>query len=236
MSRRRTGCARTGGMVQTGHLAGLTGAAVVIPKAKACTQRLPDCRLRSGSTRPGADGDLRGAGDVPPAERQHDDDDRHLVSRRAGRGGSWGASGIAPDRLRVTLTFLVGVILVAASLLRLGFVANFISEPVLTGFKAGIGVVIVLDQMPKLLGLHFLKGSFFHNLWAVATGLPDTSIATAAVGAATIAILVAMERFSPRAPAPLIAVAAGIAGVSLLGLQAPGCRAVRRRRARRGPT
>src|SRR4051812_7723517 len=114
-----------------------------------------------------------------------------------------------------TLTLLVGVILVAASLLRLGFVANFISEPVLTGFKAGIGLVIVLDQVPKLLGLHFHKGSFFHNLWAVAAGLPETSMATAAVGAATIAILVALHHFSPRAPAPLIAVAAGIAGVNL---------------------
>src|SRR5512136_3275722 len=53
------------------------------------------------------------------------------------------------------LTLLVGAALVLASLLRLGFVANFISEPVLIGFKAGIGLVIVLDQIPKLLGIHF---------------------------------------------------------------------------------
>jgi sulfate permease, SulP family len=50
-----------------------------------------------------------------------------------------------------TLTLLVGAALVAARLLKLGFVANFISTPVLTGFKAGIGLVIVLDQVPKLL-------------------------------------------------------------------------------------
>src|SRR5262245_18879663 len=56
-----------------------------------------------------------------------------------------------------TLTTMVGAILVVASVLRLGFVANFISEPVLTGFKAGIGLVIVLDQVPKLLGIHFDK-------------------------------------------------------------------------------
>ena len=52
-----------------------------------------------------------------------------------------------------TLALLVGVMLVAAAVLRLGFVANFISTPVLTGFKAGIGLVIVLDQVPKLLGV-----------------------------------------------------------------------------------
>ena len=121
-----------------------------------------------------------------------------------------------------TLTLLVGLALALASLLRLGFVANFISEPVLTGFKAGIGLVIVLDQLPKLLGIHFPKGSFFHNLAGLVTGLPEASPATLAVGIATIGVVVAIERFSPRAPAPLIAVAGAIAGVSLLGLQDHG--------------
>jgi high affinity sulfate transporter 1 len=121
-----------------------------------------------------------------------------------------------------TLTLMVGVILAVASLLRLGFVANFISEPVLTGFKAGIGLVIVLDQVPKLLGIHFQKGSFFHNAAGVVENLSHTSLVTLAVGGVTVGILVAIERFFPKAPAPLIAVAGGIAGVSLLGLQAHG--------------
>ena len=56
-----------------------------------------------------------------------------------------------------TLAALVGVMLLVARLLRLGFVANFISAPVLTGFKAGIGLVIVLDQAPKLFGIHITK-------------------------------------------------------------------------------
>jgi high affinity sulfate transporter 1 len=125
-----------------------------------------------------------------------------------------------------TLTLLVGAILVLAALLRLGFVANFISEPVLVGFKAGIGLVIVLDQVPKLLGLHFHKASFFHNVFAIAQGIPSASIATVAVGAVMIGILVAVERRLPRAPAPLIAVACGIAATSLLGLQAYGVETV----------
>jgi len=121
-----------------------------------------------------------------------------------------------------TLTLLVGAILVAASVLRLGFVANFISEPVLTGFKAGIGLVIVLDQVPKLLGIHFHKGPFFHNVASILQGLSDASTITVAVGGATLVVLVAIERFFPRAPAPLIAVGGGVAAVSLLGLQAQG--------------
>ena len=125
-----------------------------------------------------------------------------------------------------TLTLLVGVVLVLAALLRLGFVANFISEPVLIGFKAGIGLVIVLDQVPKLLGIHFPKGTFFHNVLAIIRGLPDASVATVAVGAAMVLILVSIEHWFPRAPAPLIAVGSGIAGVSLFGLQAFGVRTV----------
>jgi SulP family sulfate permease len=121
-----------------------------------------------------------------------------------------------------TLTLLVGAILVLASFLRLGFIANFISEPVLVGFKAGIGLVIVLDQVPKLLGFHIPKGSFFHNLFSLVQGLPETSVATLAVGATMVATLVLLEWFYPRAPAPLITVAAGIAGMGLLGLQPYG--------------
>ena len=121
-----------------------------------------------------------------------------------------------------TLTLLVGAILMLAGGLRLGFVANFISDPVLTGFKAGIGLVIVLDQIPKLLGIHFEKGSFFHNLLAIAQSIPHSSMATLAVGTVMIGILVAVEHFFPRAPAPIIAVASGVAGISLLDLQAYG--------------
>src|SRR5512140_1024885 len=77
-----------------------------------------------------------------------------------------------------TLTALVGAMLLLARLLRLGFVANFISAPVLTGFKAGIGLVIVLDQLPKLLGIHIAKQGFFRDLLSVAHLLPETSLLT----------------------------------------------------------
>jgi len=142
-------------------------------------------------------------------------------------GAALGEAGRAGDPASLLgaaamLTLLVGAILVLAALLRLGFVANFISEPVLIGFKAGIGLVIVLDQVPKLLGIHFHKASFFHNVLAIAHGIPDASLATVTVGAVMVGILVALERLLPRAPAPLIAVASGIAGMSLLGLDAYG--------------
>ncbi len=121
-----------------------------------------------------------------------------------------------------TLTALVGAMLLAARLLKLGFVANFISTPVLTGFKAGIGLVIVLDQVPKLLGIHITKQGFFADVLSVAQHVPATSLITLAVAAATFAVLIGMERLWPHSPAPLVAVGGGIAASWFLGLQALG--------------
>jgi len=117
------------------------------------------------------------------------------------------------------LAVLVGAMLAAASLLRLGFVANFISDPVLAGFKSGIGVVIVVDQIPKLLGIHIEKEGFFRDLYAITSHLRETSPVTLGLSAAMLAGMFAMERWTPRLPVPLIAVAAGIAAASLLGLE-----------------
>ena len=125
-------------------------------------------------------------------------------------------------RASATLALLVGAALVIACLLRLGFVADFISEPVLVGFKAGIGLVIVVDQVPKILGIHFVRGTFVHNALATFQNVPRTSLATLAVGATIIIFLVTMERFLPKVPAPLLAVAAAIAGAYFLHLQHRG--------------
>jgi len=121
-----------------------------------------------------------------------------------------------------TLAGLVGVMLLLARLMRLGFVANFISTPVLTGFKAGIGLVIVLDQVPKLLGVHIAKQGFFRDVLGIVQHIPDTSLMTLAVAAATLLVLIGMERLLPHSPAPLVAVGGGIAAAWFFGLEARG--------------
>jgi len=138
------------------------------------------------------------------------------------------ATGDSSDLIQVsaTLTVLIGAVLLLAALLRLGFIANFISEPVLIGFKAGIGLVIVLDQLPKLLGVHISKGTFIHNLLAMIRAVPHASLPTVAVGIGMIVLLVGLRRLFPRLPAPLIAVALAIACVRFFGLQAHGVETV----------
>ena len=102
-----------------------------------------------------------------------------------------------------TLALLVGGILILAGILRLGFLANFISDPILTGFKAGIGLVIVVDQVPKLLGVRIERGNFFHNVFSTSGHMPEANRATLILAAAMLAILLAMEWFFPKTPLPL---------------------------------
>ena len=131
-----------------------------------------------------------------------------------------------PDNMLIsassTLAFLVGGFLLVSSLLRLGIVANLISEPVLVGFKAGVGLVIVVDQVPKLLGIHFDKGHFLYNVISIARHLPEASLATIFVALFMLALQIGLQRFLPRVPSSLITVAAGITTSALAGLNRRG--------------
>ena len=124
------------------------------------------------------------------------------------------------------LAFLVGLMLLVASLLRLGSVASFISQPVLIGFKTGVGLTIVVDQIPKLLGLHFAKGHFLHNIGSIVSHVPQASVPTILLALAMLALQLGLQRFLPRVPASLVTVATGIAVSSLAGLSRLGVESV----------
>ncbi|MFQ6538038.1 MULTISPECIES: SulP family inorganic anion transporter [Aphanothece] len=120
--------------------------------------------------------------------------------------------------LSALLALLVGAMLVVASALRLGFLANFISESVLVGFKSGIGLVIVVDQLPKLLGISIEKAGFFRDLAAVAARVPASSLVTVALSGLLVLLLMGLQRRWPQLPAPLLVVAAAVALSAGLGL------------------
>ena len=135
------------------------------------------------------------------------------------------AEGASEDQFlsgAATLAFLTGVILVIASILRLGIIASFISEPVLVGFKGGVGLVIVVDQIPKLLGIHFAKGHFLQNILSIADHLPQASMPTILLAVGMLALQIGLQRFLPRVPASLVTVATGITLSGLANLQQRG--------------
>lgn len=144
-----------------------------------------------------------------------------LTAAQLGQVVPSGDSAALP-RASATLTLLVGAALLLGSLLRLGFVANFISEPVLVGFKAGIGIVIVVDQLPKILGTHIPRGTFVQNVLSTLHSNPKASLPTLVVGIGTIVFLLALKHFSPKVPAPLVTAVVAVSAVYLLKLQARG--------------
>ncbi|MFC4117066.1 SulP family inorganic anion transporter [Nonomuraea zeae] len=105
---------------------------------------------------------------------------------------------------------------------KLGFLANFLSEPVLVGFIAGLAVEILTSQIKKILGIHTTAERFFPELWEIITKIPQAHPWSVVVGAATMAVIIALRRLAPALPGPLIALVAATAVVAWAGLDTRG--------------
>ena len=121
-----------------------------------------------------------------------------------------------------TLALLVGVFLILAGVLRLGVLANLISQPVLTGFKAGVGVVIFVGQIAKVLGVSIEKAPIVETVIALVQSLDEIHWVTFGVGLVTLAVLIFLPRVTKRVPASLVAVLLGIGASALFSLEVRG--------------
>jgi high affinity sulfate transporter 1 len=122
----------------------------------------------------------------------------------------------------VVLTLITGLFCVAASFLRLGFLADFLSRPILVGFLNGVAVSIFLGQIGKVFGFKMTAHGIIPSFIEFAHKAQQTNLATLAVGLAAIVIMIACKRFLPRWPGPLIAVLAAVVIVKVMGLEAKG--------------
>ena len=130
-----------------------------------------------------------------------------------------------PERylaLLPVLTLLTGLLYLVAGFGRLGFLASFLSQPILTGYLNGIAIVIIVGQLPKLLGYPSEAGEVLPRLLECARRLDQSHPPTALLGLVLLAGLLALRRVAPSLPAALLVVAAGIAAVATLNLQAKG--------------
>lgn len=128
----------------------------------------------------------------------------------------------ATAALTAGLAIATGVAALVAGLLRLGFLSNFISEPVMKGFITGVALTIIIGQLPKLFGVDRGDGNFFEQAWDLLTRLGDTSLTTLAVGVAALAIVLGGRRLAPAVPASLVAVATAVLAVQLFDLDRHG--------------
>lgn len=125
-------------------------------------------------------------------------------------------------RAAATLAVMVGIGLALAGLLRMGFLANFISLPVLTGFKFGMGLLIASSQLGKMLGIPFQSGGFLENIYAAISQWKEINIPTLTLTLLTVGAMLKLARWLPRLPTALIAVVLGIGVIALTDLESRG--------------
>jgi high affinity sulfate transporter 1 len=136
-----------------------------------------------------------------------------------------------PGRLAMlcaTLGVMVGVLCVAAGLLRLGFVANFLSKPVIVGFMHGVALVIIGSQLPKVLGIRAEGETTLEQFASLLPRLADTNLVALAIGVSSFAVILLCRRFVPRVPGAVVALLGSLLAVVLLDLDRYGIAVVGR--------
>ncbi len=98
------------------------------------------------------------------------------------------------------LAIVTGILGIAAGLARMGFLASFISQPVLKGFVVGLALTIIAGQLPALFGVPKESGNFFEEIAGLIQNLPETDGATLAVGAVSLVVVLGCRRWLPLLP------------------------------------
>jgi len=128
--------------------------------------------------------------------------------------------------LAAVLAALVGVVCFAGGLLRLGFIADLLSRPVLTGYMAGVALIMIGGQLGKLTGTVVTGDGFIAEVRSLAAALPHVHWPTLAFSATVLAVLILLARLFPRAPGPFIAVALASAVVAVFSLNRHGIQVI----------
>ncbi|MGW6961160.1 SulP family inorganic anion transporter [Streptomyces chartreusis] len=126
-----------------------------------------------------------------------------------------------PDRyatLAVTLAVTVGLLCLVARAVRLGFLADLLSRPVLIGYMAGVALIMMSDQLTKLTGVETTGSKFFPQAWSFAAGVTEAHAATVVLSAAALVLLFLMAKYVRAVPGPLLAVVLGTLAVVLFDL------------------
>lgn len=140
----------------------------------------------------------------------------------AGALAALAAGGIVAPAAAPTLAVLVGTLLVGAGLLRFGWVADFLSTPVVVGFLAGIAAHIIASQLPSLLGLNVQASTLLPRLQEIWAERAASNPYSALLGLGVLAVIVLCEKLAAWLPGALIAFALATAAVVVFGLESRG--------------
>jgi sulfate permease, SulP family len=126
------------------------------------------------------------------------------------------------NTLTSTLAILIGLFFLLFGALRMGWVATFISTPVMRAFIEGLVYVTIVGQVPHLLGIEGVSGNFFAKAWNVLRHLSDAALAPVLTGLLSLAAMLLFRHFAPRVPAALVVMVVATAAIGLLGEEASG--------------
>ena len=129
--------------------------------------------------------------------------------------------------MAIFLAFLVGAVQLLLGLFRMGFLVNFLSRPVISGFTSGVAVIIIFSQLKHLLGTDIEKSIKFHQLVMNALDkFTETNLYDFTIGVIGILIIVLLRKWNKKIPSILIVVVFGILAVYFLDLQQYGVKIV----------
>jgi len=133
-------------------------------------------------------------------------------------------SAVSPDYVALIgiLAVMVGVVVALVGLLRLGWVAEFLSAPIISGFLGGVAIIIVVHQLPDLLGLPGASGSTLHRVGVTLSGLHSINGWTLGIGVGVFTVVVVAERVDRRIPGALVGLIGSTILVAAMNLHAHG--------------
>lgn len=124
--------------------------------------------------------------------------------------------------LVAAITLATGLLFVLFAVFRLGWIAQFLSKAVITGFLAGAAVDVVIGELPKLTGTSSSGDSAWRELWTWLQSLGDVHWTTVLVGVVSLAVILALRFLAPQIPGALVLVVGGLLASYLFDLGSHG--------------
>jgi sulfate permease, SulP family len=158
------------------------------------------------------------------------------TSRQISTGPSSGLAAVAASAVAVAgvtgiqdvasfvamITLVSGVLFLLLAVLKMGWIAQFLSQAVVTGFLFGAAIDVVIGELPKLTGTKVTGSNPLHELWSWLGTLGDASLVTVSVGAVALAVVFGLRVIAPRIPGALVLVVGGLVASWLFDLGTHG--------------
>jgi high affinity sulfate transporter 1 len=158
------------------------------------------------------------------------------TSRQISTGPSSGLAAVAASAVAVAgitgiqdvasfvalITVVSGALYLVLGVLKMGWIAQFLSRAVVTGFLFGAAIDVVIGELPKLTGTEVTGSNPLQELWSWLGTLGDAKLATVLVGGAALVVVFGLRVIAPRVPGSLVLVVGGLAASWLLDLDARG--------------